>query len=417
MKISGLNASGALIIALLAGMAPLAARADDAPAQTDLQNFLDSVKFSGHADAGATFNPRVANGGDNMGALFQDKANEPMLNQLMGTAQRAIDSQSDNFNWGFTLTGMYGTDARYTHSFTVMDHLIHSRAQVDVVEASADFHAPVLPTLFEHGVDLKVGIIPSPMGAEVIDSTGNYLYSHSYIFNFGVPYKNTGFLATAHVNSIVDLYGGMDTGVNAFIGDNGYNNNLAHGQFGFGLNLLGGDLTILGFSHIGEENPSNLAGATPGGLRYLNDITTTYKATSDLTLTTDINYIADDGIGAIGYGAAQYAIYALNDHISLVGRGEVWRDNGGAFVASFPGNFDFDNAQRGLPATAVSGGHTTYGELTVGVNWKPEVPKAIDGTVVRPELRADDALNGTHPYNNGHDGFSFTPAVDVVVPF
>lgn len=381
------------------------------------QAWADSIKLSGHVDAGITFNPSQRAGTDNFGALFQDKANQALLNQVMLTAQRSIDNQSSNVDVGFTLQGIFGSDARYTHSFAELDHLIHGRNQVDIIEATIDAHFPVLSEVLEHGVDLKVGEFPSPMGAEVIDSTGNYLYSHSYIFNFGVPYKNTGALATAHVNSWLDLYGGIDTGVNSWIGSGGYNNTMLKGQFGFGLNLLEGALTILGFSHIGAENVPNQSGVPNGALRYLNDITTTYKATPDLTLTTDLNYIADDGVGAIGYGAAQYAVYSLNDHVSLIARGEVWRDNGGFYVASFPGNFDFVNTERGLPATAISGGHTTYGELTLGVNYKPEVPKSIEGFVIRPELRVDTSLNGTKPYNGGKDETSFTPAVDVVIPF
>ena len=382
-----------------------------------LSSWADSIKFSGHIDGGITTNPSVDAGKQNFGALFQDKANQVLLNQLMGTIQRPVDSTSSSYDVGFTLTGMYGSDARYTHSFSEFDHLIHDRNQIDVVQATIDLHAPVLPQLLDSGIDLKIGEFPSPMGAEVIDSTANYLYSHSYIFNFGVPYKNTGFLATAHVNPMLDLYAGLDTGVNAFVGAHGYNNDFVKGQFGFGLNLMDGNLTILGFSHIGEENPSNLTGLQPGGLRYLNDITTTWKATPDLTLTTDVNYIQDDGLGAIGYGVAQYAVYTLNDHVTLVGRAEVWRDNSGAFVAAFPGDFDFVNAERGLPSTSITASRTTYGAVTVGVNYKPEVPKAIEGLVIRPEFRIDDALSGNKPFNSGRDDVSVTPAIDIVIPF
>lgn len=379
--------------------------------------WADSVKISGHVEGGVTFNPRETAGADNLGALFEDKANQVVLNQAMITAQRAIDPASAAFDFGFTLQGMFGTDARYTHGFNEADHLFRGRDQVDIVEASVSAHLPVLSDLFEHGVDVKIGQFPSPMGAEVIDATGNYLYSHSYIFNFGVPYKNTGALATGHVNSILDLFAGLDTGVNAWVGSKGYNNDLVKGQFGFGLNLLEGNLTVLGFSHIGAENPANLVGVPRNALRYLNDITATYKVNPDLTLTTDVNYIADDGLGAIGYGVAQYAVYALNEKISLIARAEVWRDNSGAFVASFPGNFDFVNAERGLPSTAVGGGRTTYGAITLGANFKPDVPKPLEGLVIRPEFRVDDALNGTRPFNNGRDHVSVTPAVDFVFSF
>src|SRR5207245_8553381 len=89
---------------------------------------------------------------------------------------------------------MYGSDARYTHSFNLFDRVTNNRNQFDIVEANGLAH---LPLLTEGGVDFKVGIFPSPMSAEVIDAAGNALYSHSYIFNFGVPFKHTGALRSA----------------------------------------------------------------------------------------------------------------------------------------------------------------------------------------------------------------------------
>ncbi|MDR3425052.1 MAG: outer membrane beta-barrel protein [Alphaproteobacteria bacterium] len=407
--------SGALCFAV-------SAQADDtAPTQTAAASpasWGNTLKFYGHAEGGVAFNAASPDNNENFGSLFTDKANQPQLNQLMLTAERPIDSSSSNFDIGFKLQGLFGTDARYSHSLAETDHLIHSKYQFDFNEATVNMH---LPVAFEGGVDLKVGQFPSPMSAETIDATTNSLYSHSYIFNFGVPMKSTGVLATAHVNSTLDIYGGFDTGVNGGITADGDNNKNIKGQFGFGLNnLLGGDLSLVALSHVGTEDPSNV---TPqGAMRYLNDVTATYKANDKLTLTTDVNYIEEDSVGAIGYGVAQYATYALNDNVTLVGRAEIWRDNSGVFVAAYPGYFDAANAQRGLTNTSYTAPRTTYSELTLGVNYKPEVPKAVEGLVIRPELRVDHSLNGTKPFNAGDnnigtDGTSFTPAVDVVVPF
>ena len=376
------------------------------------EKWSDTLKYYGHAEGGIAMNTASPDNGENFGSLFTDKSNSVQMNQLMLTAERPIDSSLSTFDIGFKVQGLYGTDARYTHSLAETDHLFHSKYQFDFNEATINMH---LPVVFKGGVDVKLGQFPSPMSAETIDATTNSLYSHSYIFNFGVPMKNTGVLATAHVNPLLDIYGGLDTGVNGGITADGDMNRTVKGQFGVGLNLLGGDLTILALSHIGAENAPNLVPG--GGVRYLNDITTTYKANDKLTLTTDINYIKDEGLSAIGYGVAQYATYTLNDHWSLVGRGEVWRDNAGAFVYAYPGYFDAANAQRGLANTSYPAARTTYGEITLGANYKPQVPKAIDGFVVRPELRVDHSLNGSKPFNQGKDETSFTPAVDVVVPF
>jgi len=143
-------------------------------------------------------------------------------------------------------------------------------------------------------------------GAEVINAPDNALYTHSYIFNFGIPFKHTGILTTTHVNPMLDIYLGVDTGVNTTFGNHldcfncGDNNRAAAFHGGFGLNLLDGALTIAATTHIGPENPNVtpviLAGVDPNSaLRYLNDVTVVWKATDKLTLTTDANYIRDDG--------------------------------------------------------------------------------------------------------------------------
>ena len=171
------------------------------------------------------------------------------------------------------------------------------------------------------------------------------------------------------------------------------------------------------------ENPNVtpviLAGVDPNSaLRYLNDVTVVWKATDKLTLTTDVNYIRDDGFNATGYGVAQYATYAINDWLKITGRGEIWRDNNGFFVASFPGNLDFVGIEHGNPlAVAISGGATTYGALTVGLAIKPPVPKQIEGLVIRPEIRYDASLNNTTPFGGGTKSSQWTFASDLIIPF
>lgn len=415
-----------------AGIASTAARAAaDAPLQTAQApapangaitptTWWDTVKFSGHIEAGITGNPDDPADGINFGHLFTDRANTPLMNQLMLTAERPLDPKAEGYDFGFKLQGMYGTDARFTHSFNLLDRSINSRYQFDIVEANAVMH---VPGIGEGGLDAKLGIFPSPMSAEVIDATGNALYSHSYIFNFGVPFKHTGLLTTTHLTSVIDVYLGIDTGVNAFLGEKGDNNDALAGQGGFGLNLLGGNLTIQALTHIGPENAEgavDLAGfpiRVNSARRYLNDITTTWKISDNLTSITDVNFIHDDGLHASGGGVAQYLTYTLSDQWSVTGRAEVWRDDKGVFVAKFPANFDAVNAARGLPNTAVSGGKTTYGALTLGANYKPPVPKLFEGLVIRPELRIDDALNGTKPFNNGRSSHQITIASDLILPF
>jgi hypothetical protein len=400
-----------------------------ATAPANAQGWWDTFKFSGHAEVGITFNPDVATNRLNIGRLFDDRANIPMLNQLLVTAERPIDPASPVIDFGFKLQGMFGSDARYTHFLGMLDKTIEgSRYQLDIVEANVQAH---LPFLFAGGMDVKVGQFVTMEGIEVIPAPGNPLYSHSYIFNYGIPLKHTGIMVTSHISPMLDIHLGVTSGVNTtlFSGDN---NSGASFHGGVGLNLLDGNLLILATTHIGPEYATEGPFQTPPafrGTRFLNDVAITWKVNDKLTLLTDLNLIHDSGFDASAYGIAQYATYQFDDMFKFVVRGEIFRDscnNGFCFVGAFPdSSWDFVDAQLGNVNTSFSptgGKSATYGAITLGVNITPPFTGYFAGTVFRPEIRIDHALDGPRPFDTeggtlGTSRTSFTLAADVIVPF
>src|SRR6266513_6063032 len=72
-------------------------------------------KISGWVDSGITFNPDSPQDNQNFGRLFDGRANEPLLNQLVINFERALAPQPGEFDWGFKLQFMYGSDARTIH--------------------------------------------------------------------------------------------------------------------------------------------------------------------------------------------------------------------------------------------------------------------------------------------------------------
>src|SRR5260370_8826037 len=198
-----------------------------------------------------------------------------------------------------------------------MDLTGNERGQPDFPEVSASVHIPIPAT---NGLDVKLGKYQDPESAESLDPRGNVFYSHSYIYNFGVPENDTGILATLHVNKYLDLYAGINRGVNTSIQDN---NHSPAFEGGFGLNLLDGILTSLGLTHNGPEDPHN-----NHDWRYLNDIATTWKINKCLTSITDLNLIYDTiSNGKWGGGVAQYLTYTVNDCLQLAVRGQILRDS------------------------------------------------------------------------------------------
>jgi hypothetical protein len=367
-------------------------------------------KISGWIESGVTFNPAGPQDNQNFGRLFDDRANEPLLNQAVINFERALVPQPGEFDWGFKLQFMYGSDARFIHSLGLFDRTAHEMLQPDLVEAYLNLHLPVIT---EGGLDLKLGKFVTLEGAETIDPRTNFFYSHTYIFNFGIPFNHTGALATFHTNKWIDLYAGLTRGVNTSIDDN--NDSLAF-DGGIGLNLLDGKLTALATTHIGPETVND-----NHDKRYLNDITITAKPTKNFTSITDLNYIYDEAADATGYGVAQYFIYTSNDLLSIGVRGEIWRETDGFYVVSFAENDDAIDGLRGgsltLDPRTVGGGKTTYGAITLGLNIKPNVPKPAASLVIRPELRFDRSLTGTRPFNDSKDRKQFTAGIDVIIGF
>lgn len=386
-------------------------------APANFKEWASNIKLGFQGDAGITGNPQDPNNHRNFGRLFDDNSNRPVLNQLLATVGRDVDPKATSPDFGFKFQLMYGSDARIIHTLGVFDQLIHDRNQLDIVEANVSVR---LPDLFANGLDIKAGIYPTPLGVELIDPKTNAFYSHSYIFNYGLPFKHIGVLATAHVSDLIDLYLGVDSGTNVAIGyGSGDNNNRPGGIAGIGFNMLDGKLTVLALSHMGPEDSKRNTPFANSAMRYYNDLAVTWKTTDKLTLTTEGNFVREEGFRAEAWGITQYAAYALSDTVTLNGRAEIFRDNSNFFVSNPAGNLDYVAAERGTPSNFITAPKpTTYSEFTAGIIYKPSwTPSQLSTLLVRPEVRYDQTLNNSRTFNNGKDRGAVTLAADIVVGF
>ena len=111
-------------------------------------------KISGWIDSGITFNPASPEDNQNFGRFFDDRANEPLLNQLVINFERALAPQPGEFDWGFKLQFMYGSDARFIHSLGLFSNTAAtSIVQPDLVEGYLNLHFPIIS---QGGLDLKL---------------------------------------------------------------------------------------------------------------------------------------------------------------------------------------------------------------------------------------------------------------------
>jgi len=389
-----------------------ASPAPASPAPAAPSPWASTITWGLQFDGGIQGNGDRPGDGLNFGRLFDDKANTPLLNQIQATLTRPINSSATGYDVGFTLQGDFGTDVRYLHYLGEFDNQT-SRYQATLLQANVLLHAPWLTS---GGIDFKLGQFVTPIGYETIDPSTNPFYSHSYIFNFG-PFQHTGLLGEWHVNPTLDIYLQADTGESTTFGG-GDNNGEPAGLVGFGLNnLAGGKLTVLVLSHLGPENSVYTDPNANSDMRYENDAVLTYKATSKLTLVTELNWQHDDyGGGVNNYGGAQYIEYQLTPALAVNGRAEIYRDDNGFFVFAYPGNMDAIRALNGQPNTSFNYGPATYSEFTAGFTYKPTIPK-LALFMVRPEIRWDKSFSGTRAYDGGTQTGNFTFGGDIVIGF
>lgn len=406
---------------------PIAAQSEEDTKDGLLQDVIEGlageefsrVRIWGHIQQGFTFNADSPDDHQNFGRLFDDRANDYRFNQLALTVEQALDPQPDEYDWGFKVQLLAGTDARFTHALGVLDQVQNDSVQFDFNEFYVNFHTPWLT---DGGIDFKLGQFVTLAGYEVIDGSGNPLYSHSYIFNFGIPLKHMGLLMTAHILDNFDVMAGIVTGINTGFDDN---NDVPAFHGGFSLRFFDDDLTFFFAAHYGPENDEvfdSVPGVDPNSDgRAIFDMVVTIKPFDWVTLVSDLNYGIDDaGLGLDGqspewYGVAQYFIFPVVEWCDIVLRGEYFRDDDGFVVVQFAENDDFIDLQRGrlsgLDVRTVGGGATSYYAATIGANFKP-----CDYAVITAEVRYDYA-DGQDPYNDSTEDDSFTAAISLLFKF
>lgn len=426
-----------------------AARAADLPAPVapiapvGTFSLFEGIEVHGQADAGILFNSQNPtqgpNGnGYNFGHLYTDHAGVPTLNQALLTITKAVDPKATGYAFGFTIQGLYGSDMRSNHFLGIGTFFMgRERAQLNVVQGFGAAHLP----WFAGGTDIKVGLFTSPQGYETLDPSTSPFYSHSYTYNYSVTFNHTGILSTTHITPVLDLWLGVDTGNQTTFGyPGGDPNGQAAGFVGFGLNnLLNNKLTVLALSHIGPEQNFT---ADPTGakkdLRFYNDVVFTYKINDDWTSVTELNYFHDDfgygpalGGAANSYSAVQYLSYAFAKDYTLNLRGEVYRDGKNFTVSTPTDNSGIAKGEIGIPPArpltsaglgAPAGLGTTYASGTLGVTFKPEVPKPFALLAIRPEIRYDQIVAGTGLYGGSAgpastSGHQFTFGGDIILGF
>jgi Putative beta-barrel porin-2, OmpL-like. bbp2 len=162
------------------------------PLMTAINGARSRTKIYGWLDP--TFN--VSTSSDSNAPVGNDLySNRVELNQAVLYIERLPDSvQRDHFDWGFHLTGLYGTDYRYTTNKGYFSSQLikdHHQYGFDPSLEYADLYFPHVA----QGMNLRIGRYISIPGIEAQLSPNNYIFSHSLLYVID-PFTDTGVLAT-----------------------------------------------------------------------------------------------------------------------------------------------------------------------------------------------------------------------------
>lgn len=358
---------------------------------------------------GYTVNPDNPASNSNRPLGFNDRADEYQMNQLYLTFGKAIAEDCCNWDFGFQVDLLYGTDYFFTQSRGLELRRDGSRrwngdGPRDGGEAAR--YGLAMPQLYAEafipvgsGLKAKFGHFYSLLGYESVRSPDNFFYSHTHSYVYGEPKTHTGFLLSYDLTTCLTFEAGMTNGWDNFETING-----SHGY------LMGvrwsNDIASLAFAmHTGAEDPDADFNRFVYSLVYTRQLADRWHYTFQHDYGVEEDLFLNDAFeseDATYYSFAQYLYYHLTPKTDVGIRLEWFRDEDNSRVQQVP----VQNLYSG----------SNYYNLTLGANWRPR-----HNILVRPEARYDwsdlNPAGTTGVFNDFEDDRMWTFAVDVVWQF
>jgi hypothetical protein len=350
------------------------------------------IRTYGYVEGG--FTGRLSGGQKILPARLFDsqRPNNAHLQQLRLTIDRPYDA-AKNFDVGFRWDGLFGGDARFTRSLGMFPRSVNESSD-EYADMPQFYLQSWLKTGAESGLEITAGKFVTTHGAEAIDAVGNPLFSHSYLFNYAIPFTHTGVKVAYVVNPQMTVYVAAVEGWDVFEDNNRAWSEMAGAVFSSKEQIGGHARTTLALNVItGPEQADNVS-----NYRTVSDLTLTHWWTEAFSQTVNFDYGTEHGATAVGgaahwYGVANYLTFVCNEYLSPTWRVEWFRDP--------------DGVRTGTAAN--------YYENTFGVAITP-MPKhpVFKNLSVRPELRWDWA---DRPAFGGDRFNQLTAGFDIIFKF
>ena len=348
------------------------------------------INIFGFVEGSYNYNLTAPKGNPNEGRTFDQYKNQGVFDQADITIERTVDVTKKEWDLGFRVETLWGSDASQVHSngvFDWYDSPTDPQNQWDLNQAYVDLAVPL-----GNGIRIRAGKYVTPLGAETINPNGVPFFSRGYLFNYAIPFTQTGVIGTYALDDNWTVEGGLFRGWEQSTRDNN-----GSPSFEGKVAYLTTDkkLSIVNNLVTGPEQADNTS-----NYRTVWDLLVCYTPdpTGPWTFMVNTDYGYEPNVPGVGdsqwYGIAGYTGYALNTKCTLNGRLEWFRDNDGSRIGVV-GDF--------------------Y-EATLGVTIKPFPTSAMaSGLLIRPEIRWDHSDNAF--FGRGQDKDQATLAVDMIFNF
>ncbi len=386
------------------------------------------LTLGGFINTGITYNANDPGDNFNGPVTFGDRSGELQLNEFYVYLQRAVNTESDAWDFGGRADFLFGTDAVFTQAYGVppsevdrIQPLQRGHWDLNLINGGNRFYDIALPQVYGeifapigNGLTAKIGHFYTPIGYETVPAIENFFYTKPYTFQYGEPFTHTGVLLTYPIDDNWTVIGGGVTGSATGGWDGSWDRQLGNWAFLGGVTWTTDDkdtsVTVNGTS--GETSEHNRNNWSLYSLVFKHNFTEKlhYVLQHDHGFANKVltlNGVED----ARWYGVNQYLMYDIQDDLSAGIRAEWFRDDDGFRVFSPARVAAYAPAAgpAGFPAIQTTGG--SYYEITAGLAWKP-----LKWFTVRPNIRYD-WVDGPKVFEGGTKTSQFLFSTDVVLAF
>ncbi len=169
-------------------------------ANTDIGKWMadNNIQAYGWVNGGGNLSTNPGGKGANAPIAYTYSSNTVVLNQAVVYIERLPDTvQTDHIDWGFRVSGIYGTDYRYTNSYGIASYQFNkdnNENGYDFPMVYADLYIPYVLS----GLEFRIGRYISIPDIEAQLAPNNTTYTHSLTYAWD-NYTNNGIVASLQV--------------------------------------------------------------------------------------------------------------------------------------------------------------------------------------------------------------------------